>query len=158
MRISPAPDIVIPAFMLFYGVCSDDVCLWAWRPPARLRSTTRYSGRSCVHPAGRSTRPCRLYSAACIVHITPAAHTLAAELVFAPHWNDYGRPSPPSHIFFNIRCLGTMAGSLLRIATAWCLLRRTQITDKDPSLVIRPILNSRKRCNARTISPHHQGT
>ena len=36
MRISPSPDVVTRVFMLFRGVCSDDVGLWA---PAAVRAT-----------------------------------------------------------------------------------------------------------------------
>jgi hypothetical protein len=36
MRISPAPDVVTRVFMLFRGVCAEDVGLWA---PAAARAT-----------------------------------------------------------------------------------------------------------------------
>src|SRR6266436_9752471 len=36
MRIMPTPDVVTRVFMLFRGVCSDDVGLWA---PAAARAT-----------------------------------------------------------------------------------------------------------------------
>ena len=36
MRVSPAPDVVTRVFMLFRGVRSDDVGLWA---PAAARAT-----------------------------------------------------------------------------------------------------------------------
>ena len=74
MRISPAPDVVITVFMLIYEVCSDDMCLWARRPPARLRSTTRHAGRSCVDPAGRSTFN-SFYSTTRISHYISSHHS-----------------------------------------------------------------------------------
>ena len=59
MRISPAPDVVTRVFMLFRGVRSDDVGLWA---PAAARATaedgstfwTKVVGVDAVRAADRA--------------------------------------------------------------------------------------------------------